>query len=294
MRFTKELLYPKIIFILALSCLCNITEGQSLKYAPRSQKNKGKVKKINTYQYHPSLFDTINISSKLEKESRHVSSQEFDKESGNLVHIEKYDLSFDDNSTADFVYDENDNLLMSFSFHPLRDRDTTWYEYDYENLIIVRTTSRKTTGFFQGEMKEIQSLRHIFDLNYNKVGMESIGTENELLLYQKYHYDEDNKLVLLQNYEGIQLENSNLYKYDKLNRKKVIQTMDRNGDLVRKSSYYYSKNGYTISNYKKDGSLRDRHSVIQFKDKQNNIIKEYNFNIDTKKTVVIEYRIEYF
>ena len=294
MRFTKELLYPKIIFILALSCLCNITEGQSLKYAPRSQKNKGKVKKINTYQYHPSLFDTINISSKLEKESRHVSSQEFDKESGNLVHIEKYDLSFDDNSTADFVYDENDNLLMSFSFHPLRDRDTTWYEYDYENLIIVRTTSRKTTGSFQGEMKEIQSLRHIFDLNYNKVGMESIGTENELLLYQKYHYDEDNKLVLLQNYEGIQLENSNLYKYDKLNRKKVIQTMDRNGDLVRKSSYYYSKNGYTISNYKKDGSLRDRHSVIQFKDKQNNIIKEYNFNIDTKKTVVIEYRIEYF
>lgn len=294
MKFTKKLLFPEILFILVLLCLYNIAEAQSLKYAPHAQNVKGKVKKIDTYQYQPSLFDTINISSKVEKKSRLISSREFDRKSGNLLHIDKYNPSFDYNSTADFIYDKNDNLLMSYSFHPLRDRDTTWYDYDYENLIMIRTSSRKTSSNFQGIQKEIKSMCYLFDTKKNNIGLEYMGTKNELLLYQKFHYNEENKLTLLQNYEGIQLGNSNIYKYDTLNRKEIIQTIDKNGDLMRKSNYHYFQNGYTVSNYKKDKNLRDRHKVIEFKDKQGNIIKEYNFNYNKNKTIIIEYRIEYF
>ena len=281
------------ILILFLLCISNSLKGQVLKYAPHSQSINGNVKEVDTYQYSPQQFDTLDVSRKEELKGKLTVKRQFDRKTGNLLRIEKYsDLGI---SYVDFEYDDKDNLLKSFGLHSARQlHDTVNYIYDYENLEMMRLSNRKSMMSVQGKSEEIKSIRRIFDVNGNIVGIEYLGTDDELLLFQKKYYDIYDRLLILQNFEYTAIEKTNFYTYDTLGRKKINQTVDNNGNITRKFVYSYFDNGYEFSNFGANGKLEGNHRIVQFKDKFDNVIKEYNFNLKDERTIIIEYKIEYF
>lgn len=284
--------YPKQIVVILL-CFSSILEGQVLKYTPHSQNINGNVKRIDIYQYSPPSFDTLDVSSMVELKGKLTVTNKFDDRTGNLFRIERYNDSIA--RTVDLLYDKNENLLKSFMVDIERQLlDTTIYFYDYENREIVQTSNRKSAISVQDKFKKIKNTRRTFDSNNNMIGIEYIGMNDELLLFKRKYFDIQNRLVLLQNFENTQLERSNIYIYDSLDRKKIIQVVDRNGNIIRKSVYDYFDRGYEVSHFGSNGELKDAHRIVQFKDENDNVIKEYNFNLRRKTTLIIEYRIEYF
>lgn len=287
--------YPNLAILLILAFITNAsgqpgplnTTALELGYA-------GKVAKVSTYEYVFFNIDTsINDSLVFDKDK--LLEEKYFDELGNLSKIvrlnyngKKFITYFDYNEALDL---EKITVMDNHS-------ETTMKEllvYDSAANVICKHIipsfvwrTRQEKHWISKECFKFDDLHRIHEIAY-------VDTSNYLVRKTNVYYEgQTDRVLKSESFEYGILKEYFLNSYDTLGRKQSSNAFDSNGTLKSVSQYsWIDDNAFDFEQYHL-GKLVFKSKEVSIRDKKNNVVKRYFYDLLDGATSIYTYDITYY
>lgn len=285
--------------IMTILVLCTMTFDsycQPIKYNFSSEKEGyfGKVKRITSYSSESDLPDSMKIDSSLRRKDK-IQFVKFFNEKGLLVRLDTYNR-LNDGFVKHYRYNDDGNIVSIVKEQIGSDRlKEDMFDYNHEDLTLTHTTSNADKVQIDGKLRQIFTRRLKFDKHGRHIHTEYLDNNGIILMITRSYYDCNSNVIQCETFEGEKFKDKYIQTFDSNGRKKIIQSIDKNGNFTTKRVYnWINDNAVTLEIYDTEGKLEIKHREIFIRDQYGNIVKKYFYDLTENTAITFEYEIEYY
>lgn len=269
---------------------------QRIEYNFSSKKDgfRGKVKSATLYalEFNPLGLDKVDS---LMGEKGEIQFTKFYNDKGLLYRLESTNEKNVRNVKL-YKYDNTGNILSVYTKdfgYGITKKDT--FKYDHEKMVLTQEMNTIENIPISGEIRGIAKKKYYFDDSIRQVKVEYIDTNQMALITVLSYYDEKSNLIQSEIFEGAKLKSRYFQTFDLMGRKKIIQTIDLNGNFTTKKVYsWIDDHTMYFDIYDAEGNIEFKSKEVLINDTYGNTIKKYYFNLSENSGTIYRYNIVYY